>query len=184
LSVKGLLPKSSSQSRELSNKYSPLPWWEGTKGRGKGASQPCAENRFYIIELELDWIVFLSGLSRKEFKIRLRDSIRTEARKGELSGPFIELLEKQVTTTGNVDTTGTREHLAHLCIPGEHGVVRAAQFSKAPNIHPTRFSHQGRTHDAMGNRKEASKGCSKTMKDSEARIGQCDSGKKSGIGEG
>jgi hypothetical protein len=183
-SVKGLLPKSSNQSQKLSEKYSPLPWWEGIKGRGKGHSNSCAEDGFDIIEPKLDGIVFLTGLSGKEVKIGLRDSVRTEAREGELTGPFIELLEEQVTTSGNVGIMCTGEHLPHPRILDEHEVVQTAQFSKALDVHTTCLSHQRRTHDAVGNREQSSKGCSKAVYDSEPRIGQCDSGKESGIGEG
>ena len=63
-------------------------------------------------------------------------------------------------------------------------VFRASEFSKALYVHAGGFSHQGRTNDAMGNRDQSPKGCSKAVDDSQPCICQCDPGQKSRIGEG
>ena len=98
--------------------------------------------------------------------------------------PFIELLDEQVTGSGNVGIRLTGERLTCPGILDEHHVFRASEFSNALYVHAAGFSHQGRTNDAMGNRDQSPKGCSKAVDDSQSRICQCDPGQESGIREG
>lgn len=152
--------------------------------RAEKRSQPCAENSLDVIEPKLDRIAFLAGLGCKGVKIRLGDSVWTETRDGERFSPFIELSDEQVTGSKKVGLRRTGERLTCPGILCKHDVFRASEFSNSLYVHAGGFSHQGRTNDAMGNRDQPPKGCSKAVDDSQSRICQCDPGQKSRIREG
>ena len=121
-------------------------------GRGKGHSQSCAENRFDILELKLDRVALLTGLSSKRIQIRFRDSVLTEVRNGESLRPLIERLEQPITGGGRVGILYTGNDPAEPGELQEHDILRPAEFSEAHDVHAAGFSQQGCTNDAMGNR--------------------------------
>jgi hypothetical protein len=152
--------------------------------RAEKRSQPCAENSLDVIEPKLDRIAFLAGLGGKGIQIRLGDSILAQARDGEPFCPFIELLDEQVTGSGNVGIRRTGERLTCPGILDKHRVFRASDFLNALYVHAAGFGHQGCANDAMGNIDQSPKGSSKTVDDSQPCICQCDSGQESRKREG